>query len=55
MHVNPRECMFCRDGLPERPNEPANLAFLAHIDDRAECKDAFDAWTYHMQSDWVGD
>jgi hypothetical protein len=55
MDVDPRQCMFCHDGLPPRDNEPANLAFLAHIEARPGCKDDFDAWTYHMQNDWIGD
>ena len=55
METNPRECMFCHDGLPVRPDEPANLAFLAHIEDRTGCKDSFDVWVHNMQSDWIGD
>lgn len=55
MDVNPRECMFCHDGLPVVQNEPVNLAFISHIEGRNECNDAFEAWKTNMQSDWIGD
>jgi hypothetical protein len=54
MQTNPRECMFCHDDLPVRPDEPANLAFLAHIETRDPCRQDFDNWTHHMQKDYIG-
>jgi len=44
--------MFCGDGLA--PREDAD-PFMQHIESRAECHDAFDAWVHHMQTDWIGD
>jgi hypothetical protein len=54
MQADPRECMFCHDHLPVRPDEPANLAFLAHIEQRPPCREDFDVWTRHMQKDYLG-
>lgn len=54
MDVNPRECMFCHDGLPVVPNEPVNMAFLSHLERSDSCSDAFEAWTFHMQRDFLG-
>lgn len=54
MDVNPRECMFCHDDLPVRPDEPVNMAFLAHIERREPCRQDFDTWTHHMQKDYTG-
>ncbi len=54
MQPNPRECMFCHGDLPVRPDEPANLAFLAHIERQKPCAQEFDTWTRHMQKDFLG-
>jgi hypothetical protein len=54
MQTNPRECMFCHGDLPVRPDEPANLAFLAHIERRQGCREEFAVWTTHMQKDYLG-
>lgn len=54
MDVNPRECMFCHDDLPVRPDEPVNMAFMAHLEGREPCRQDFDAWTHHMQKDYTG-
>lgn len=54
MDVNPRECMFCHDALPVRPDEPVNLAFQAHIQLREPCRQDFASWTHHMQRDFIG-
>lgn len=54
MDVNPRVCMFCQDGLPVVPDEPVNIAFVRHIEARRRCRTDFDAWTHHMQRDYIG-
>jgi hypothetical protein len=54
MDVNPRECMFCHGDLPVRPDEPVNMAFLAHLETREACQDGFEAWTSNMQNDYIG-
>lgn len=54
MQTNPRECMFCHGDLPVRPDEPANLAFLAHLESQDPCRKEFDVWTSHMQKDYLG-
>ena len=54
MQPNPRECMFCHGDLPVRPDEPANLAFLAHIERQKPCAQEFDNWTLNMQKDFIG-
>lgn len=55
MDVNPRECMFCHDGLPVVRDEPVNLAFLAHLDRSPGCADEFNVWKGHMALDFRGD
>lgn len=55
MQVNPRECMFCHDGLPEVRDQPVNLAFMDHIERRVPCRQAFDIWRSNMQTDFLGD
>lgn len=52
MPPDPDQCMFCQDGLQ---TEPVNLAFMDHLEERADCQQAFDAWTTNMQTDWLGD
>ncbi|MEA3136486.1 MAG: hypothetical protein QOJ26_1419 [Thermoplasmata archaeon] len=54
MDVNPRECMFCHGDLPVRPDEPVNMAFMAHLETREACQDGFAAWTDNMQRDFTG-
>ena len=55
MEVDPRECMFCHDGLPVVKDQPVNLAFLAHLESRRPCHQAFETWKHHMQKDFLGD
>ena len=55
MQVNHRECMFCHGDLPVVRDEPVNLAFLSHLDRSGPCRDAFAAWSQHMQTDFKGD
>lgn len=55
MDVDLQECMFCHEELPEVEDEPVNLAFMSHLEDREPCQDAFDAWTENMGSDFLGD
>jgi hypothetical protein len=54
MTTDPRVCMFCEDALPRRTDEPVNIAFLSHIEDRSDCDDAFQAWKGHIQTDFIG-
>ncbi|MHB8633176.1 MAG: DUF7501 family protein [Thermoplasmatota archaeon] len=54
MYADPRECLFCHDGLPVVPDEPVNVAFLRHIEARQSCGRAFDAWRDNMQTDYIG-
>jgi hypothetical protein len=55
MIVEPRECMFCHDVMPKLEGQPVNLAFMAHLENEATCRDAFDAWTENMAADFKGD
>lgn len=54
MDVNPRECLFCHGDLPVRPDEPANLAFMSHLEAKAPCRADFEVWTSNMQKDYIG-
>lgn len=54
METNPRECLFCHNGLPVVEDQPVNLAFLEHIDANEPCNQAFTVWTDNMQSDYLG-
>jgi hypothetical protein len=54
MDFDPRECMFCHDGLPKIDGEPVNLAFLSHLRQNDDCADAFSVWTENMQTDFIG-
>jgi hypothetical protein len=49
--------MFCNEGLPvdRERNYPENLAFMAHVEGKASCKDAFSAWRTNMATDFKGD
>ncbi len=55
MDVNPRECLFCHDGLPVVTDEPVNMAFLLHLERSAPCDEAFEVWKDNMQVDFMGD
>lgn len=52
-----RECMFCHEGLPvdRESNYPENLAFMAHVETKEVCSDAFLAWRTNMADDFKGD
>lgn len=54
MESNPRECLFCHDGLPVVEGEPVNMAFLNHIEGRDDCREAFGVWTDNMAQDYLG-
>lgn len=54
MDVDPSECMFCHEGLPEAQDEPVNLAFMSHLEGREPCQKAFDAWRQNMETDYLG-
>ena len=54
MDPNPRECRFCGNGLPFVPDEPVNMAFVSHLAQRADCRQAFDVWTDNMAQDFLG-
>lgn len=55
MESNPRECMFCHDALPQRPDQPVNLAWMEHIETEEPCREEFEVWTTHMARDFLGD
>ncbi len=55
MDVDTDECMFCHEELPEVADEPVNLAFMAHLQAREPCQDAFDNWSENMETDFLGD
>jgi hypothetical protein len=46
--------MFCHENLTDM-TVPANLAFLQHLGQKDDCKESFQTWTHHMQTDFKGD
>jgi hypothetical protein len=54
MMPDPRECLFCHEAIPAYRGESVNLTFLAHLDERNDCRVAFEAWTANMQRDFIG-
>ena len=54
MDTDPRECMFCHEGLPKVVDEPVNLAFMSHIGREDPCREAFEVWADNMQTDHLG-
>ena len=54
MDVNPDECMFCHEDLADGET-PSSLAFMAHVEGRGLCQQAFDLWRLNMASDYLGD
>ncbi|MES2154719.1 MAG: hypothetical protein V4510_06240 [bacterium] len=55
MDVDNEECMFCHEEIAETADEPVHLAFMAHLQAREPCQDAFDNWSENMESDFLGD
>jgi hypothetical protein len=55
--VRVRQCMFCQEGLPvdRERNYPENLAFMAHVEGKDSCMQAFRAWRTNMADDFKGD
>ena len=54
METNPRECMFCHEGLPMKADQPVNLAWMEHIERQEPCRESFAVWTRNMQKDYIG-
>jgi hypothetical protein len=47
------ECMFCHSPL-EMGEDPENLAFMGHVEEKSDCNRAFQNWVSNMQTDFQG-
>ena len=53
--VRHRECLFCHTRLEADDDDPVNLAFVDHLEERPQCGSDFEQWSENMRSDFKGD